>query len=1730
MENNQRTDKSTNTGLRNQRPTIGCLTPTISDDNGQTLWLGLTDIARQRDVNLMCFPGGWLSDPRGFQAQANVLYELVNVQNVEGVVSWGTSIVGYAGVDELGVFHERYRPLPVVIAGGELEGVSSLLVDSYTSMCAAIVHLIEAHGYHRLAFIRGPEDSFHAQERYRAYVETLEAHSLPVDPSLITQPLPWDHATGVEAMRLLLDERGLRPRTDFEAVVGASDELLLGALEVLQARGIKVPGDVAAVGFDGSIQGQAHTPPLTSAASPHYEMGYQGVEMLLSLMESGQVAEEKIVPKLMIHQSCGCLDPAILQAAVDLEEVRSETFESFLASRREQAFSAMAQAVGEFSENITSGWGERLLEGFTGELKSESSGLFLEELGEVLRQTMAAGGDVSAWQAAVSALRRQTVPYLDGQISRQAENLWQQARVMIGETAQRAQAYHALQAAQQARTLQEIETALLTTFDVAGLMDMLAQNLPRLGIPSCYLALYENPQPYRYPQPAPEWSRLMLAYTEQGCVELEPGGRRFRSHELVPEGVLLPERQYNLVAEPLYFQENQLGFVLLEAGPREGAVYEALRTQISSALQGALLVQQEEKRAQQLQTVAEVSTATSTILDTAILLQQVVDLTKERFGLYHAHIYLLNDAGDTLDLVAGAGEIGRKMVAEGWHIPLNREQSLVARAARNRQGEVVNDVQADPNWMPNPNLPETRSEMAVPLLVGDRVLGVLDVQSAELNYFTEDDVRIQSTLATQVAVALENALLFAETTQSKEAAEIAKERAEQARREAETEKASAEAAREEAEQARKDAEAANQTLATQMWQTTGQALLNEKMRGEQDISMLARNVIQQLCRYLKVQVGALYVAEEDVLKLAGTYAYRRQNITKEFQIGESMVGEAALGKQLIVVQVPDDYISITSSSLGELLPKNVLFAPFMYNERVIGVVEMGNLTEFSSAQMEFLEKALESMAVAFTTAAARAHVNELLAETQQQAEELQSQSEELRVANEELATQTKSLQASEAALKEKQAILDQQNRELMVAQEELETKARELALASKYKSEFLANMSHELRTPLNSLLILARILADNKTGNLTEEQVESAQVMYSGGTDLLNLINDILDLSKVEAGQMVFNFEAMPLADLVSSMRMQFDHMAEEEELAFIVRMAEDLPGRISTDPQRVKQVVKNLLSNAFKFTKDGSVSLNLYRPDSKVDLSRSGLDPSQAIAVSVIDTGIGMTPEQQKVIFEAFQQADGSTSRQYGGTGLGLSISREMTAKLGGQIEVESTPGKGTTFTLYLPIQRQGDKSLDDTEIENTVAKQKKQPPQAAPKPAAAGPPPKDDRDELDNQLAEHETKIVAIIEDDPKFAKVVYSYAHEKGFKCLIAGDGNTGLELVASYRPEAIILDLNLPDMSGWEVLTVLKNDPDTRHIPIHIMSADDEALDAYRRGAMGYLTKPVKREDLDEAFERIEGLISREIKTLLVVEDDANSRRSIKKLLGGSDVKISEADQGQKALNLLKKHHFDCMILDLSLPDMSGFDVLNQMNDDENISHCPVIVYTGRDLTPQENHELLQYADRVIVKGVKSPERLLDETALFLHRVVADMPSDKQETIQQLHTQDTGLAGKKVMIVDDDMRNSFALSKLLADKGIEPKIAQNGQKALDLLAENGAVDLILMDIMMPVMDGYETIKQIRAQRQFNELPILALTAKAMKGDREKCLEAGANDYLSKPVDVDRLFSMLRVWLYQ
>ncbi len=948
----------------------------------------------------------------------------------------------------------------------------------------------------------------------------------------------------------------------------------------------------------------------------------------------------------------------------------------------------------------------------------------------------------------------------------------------------------------------------------------------------------------------------------------------------------------------------------------------------------------------------------------------------------------------------------------------------------------------------------------------------------------------------------------------------------------------------------------------QEWLSTRQAELSDTMRGQQDESTLAKNVIKYLCKYLQAQVGAIYIKQNDNLQLLGSYAYpKRKNFSNHFEVGESLVGQAALEKETILLtNIPADYIKVTSG-LGETSPQNILVSPFSYEDEVTGVVELASLAEFGAGQIEFLEKVMPNIAITFNMAWSRTRMNELLDESQQQAEELQVQEEELRAANVELEAQAKSLERSQERLKtqqeelqatnaeledktqalsKQQVALEKRNKELLLAHAQLEQKAREVTLASKYKSEFLANMSHELRTPLNSILILARMLADNDVGNLSGEQTESARVIFKSGNDLLNLINDILDLSKVEAGKMELNLTRGSLTSLKNTLQQQFAHVAEEKGLEFEVILNDALPETILTDWQRVEQILKNLISNAIKFTGRGSVTVTIYRSQqtdelhSDLDLSGPTPDPAQTVAFSITDTGIGISTEQQDLIFEAFQQVDSSLSRQYTGTGLGLSISKSMATFLHGKIRLQSTPGQGSTFTLYLPETLAA--TMDTAGSSQAVApgeqetEEKKD--KVSPSPQlpltniqSSAPTIPDDRDNLSA-----DDNILLIIEDDLSFAKILYNIARKNGFKCLTASDGETGLNLARTCKPDAIILDLQLPDISGWGVLNGLKNNPDLRHIPVHIMSAEDENLAAFRQGAMGFLTKPVSREALEGAFQKIDRFVAGGINLLLLVEDDADLRQTIYNLLSRKNIEIIETETGKAALNLLRSQPIDCMILDLKLPDISGFEILDRLSQDDTMSRCPIVIYTGQELTREENQTLMKYADSVILKSAVSSERLLDETALFLHQVVADLPEEKQQAIKRLYSKDAMLADKRILIVDDDMRNSFALSKLLTDKGVVVEIAGNGEKALELLAAEPDFDLVLMDIMMPVMDGLETTRKIRAQKKFKQLPILALTAKAMKGDREKCLAAGANDYLTKPVDTERLLTMLRVWFYR
>ncbi len=926
------------------------------------------------------------------------------------------------------------------------------------------------------------------------------------------------------------------------------------------------------------------------------------------------------------------------------------------------------------------------------------------------------------------------------------------------------------------------------------------------------------------------------------------------------------------------------------------------------------------------------------------------------------------------------------------------------------------------------------------------------------------------------------------------------------------------------------------------WLKTGIVRINDVIKGELDLPDMANKVITEISSYLDAQIGAFYLYEkndkEEVLTLLSSYAYqKRKNLSNTFKIGEGLVGQAALEKAPILIKnVPEDYIKVVSG-LGERIPQYICVIPFIFEGKVKGVIEIGTLNDFTDLQMEYLNQAMAAIAINVETARNRDELARALQKSQALTEELQSQQEELRTANEELEEQTQLLQQSEEKLKaqqeelevtneeleEKNESLQRQKRDIENARKEIEIKAEELAIASKYKSEFLANMSHELRTPLNSLLILSQILAENKNGNLDKSQVESASVIYKSGNDLLSLINEILDLSKIEAGRMDVHVEQINIKGLIENIKNNFHHMLDEKGLSLTTEVDSKVPESILSDNQRLMQIIKNIMSNAIKFTMKGGVTVKVNVPPNNVDLSRSGLKPDNCIAISIQDSGIGISSEEQKIIFEAFQQAEGGTSREFGGTGLGLSISRELANLLGGEIQLVSEKGKGSTFTLYIPVR------LVETKIK--IAPLLKIPEEPAIEvitdkktPATVQHEIPDDRE----SLAKGE-KSILIIEDDPNFAKLVLDQCHQKNFNGIVALTGEEGLELAVQYLPAAVILDLHLPGIDGWSVLDSLKNNPETRHIPVHIMSVEDSTLEAFRKGAIGYLTKPVKKEELDGAFQKLEGMLSKRIKDLLVVEDDQALRDSIIKLIGNGDVHCKATGSGKETLKELKANKFDCIILDLGLPDMTGFELLKKLEELE-IDIPPIIVYTGRELTKEEEYELRNYAESIIIKGVKSQERLLDEASLFLHRMVENMPEKKRKMIADLHDTDVIFKDKKVLIVDDDMRNVFALSKLLSDKGITLLKAGDGLQALDILKHNQDVGLVLMDIMMPEMDGYETIKRIRAQEKFYKLPIIALTAKAMKKDYEDCIAVGASDYLPKPVDINRLLSMMRVWLYR
>jgi CheY-like chemotaxis protein len=743
----------------------------------------------------------------------------------------------------------------------------------------------------------------------------------------------------------------------------------------------------------------------------------------------------------------------------------------------------------------------------------------------------------------------------------------------------------------------------------------------------------------------------------------------------------------------------------------------------------------------------------------------------------------------------------------------------------------------------------------------------------------------------------------------------------------------------------------------------------------------------------------------------------------------------------------------------------------------------------------------------------------------QQTEELQSQQEELKQMNEELEEQAQNLkqqqeelQITNEELEEQTQSLEEKNKEVEASKNDIEQKTKQLEISSKYKSEFLANMSHELRTPLNSLLILSKDLYENKKKNLDNTQVESAEIIYKSGHDLLLLINEVLDLSKIEAGKMAINIESVSLKNISDGLIREFKHHAELKGLKLSSIIDNGLPDSIRTDSQRLNQILKNLISNAIKFTEKGSVSLSINR------------NSETTLIISITDTGIGIKEDKQMPIFEAFQQAEGGTSRKYGGTGLGLSISRELAKLLGAEIKLNSKINEGSTFSLLIPLEIYPEEQATTTNTFKPFLLKLR----TDSFPIAIGryankaeylnyPSVEDDRSSIIK-----DDKVVLIIEDDLQFAAILLKQANNKGFKCLHAASGEDGLILASKYKPQAIILDIGLPGINGHSVLLELKSNPSLRHIPVHIISAKERSLEPIKEGAVEFLMKPIEKKDLEKAFTRIENFVSRKIKNLLIVEDNENSRKAMRILIGNGDVKCLEAGSGQEALIMFEQNHIDCIILDIGLPDMSGFDLIHKLEKLKGNSIPPIIVYTGKELTKEENNELNKYAESIIVKGVKSEERLLDETALFLHRSISNLPESKQSIINNLHDKEAVFRSKKILLVDDDSRNVFALSKVLQERGMEIIKAENGKIAMEMLHKHPEIDLVLMDIMMPEMDGYEAMIKIRLQEKFKNLPVIALTAKAMKEDKQKCIDAGANDYITKPIEADRLLSLMRVWL--
>ncbi len=904
------------------------------------------------------------------------------------------------------------------------------------------------------------------------------------------------------------------------------------------------------------------------------------------------------------------------------------------------------------------------------------------------------------------------------------------------------------------------------------------------------------------------------------------------------------------------------------------------------------------------------------------------------------------------------------------------------------------------------------------------------------------------------------------------------------------------------------------------------------LRGELAPEQIAEAAVTALATHLRADVGALYRLDGGRLQLTGGLALPT-GIPATLGLQEGVAGQVARDQLARHLQGGDAATLELQTSLGRVPVRERILAPVSSDGAVVGVIELGRsvVGDQRALDDELLERCAETIGMALRTSMLRGQLMVLLEESQRQGEELQAQQEELRVANEELEEQSRSLMQSQSHLEQQQAELEQSNvqleertheleaqkQALLVAQGQLVRNSNELAATSRYKSEFLANMSHELRTPLNSSLILAKLLADNKDGALSDEQVKYARAILSSNNDLLALINDILDLSRIEAGHVELADEVVVVDSVLQRLRETFEPMARQKGLTLQIEADGLAPSQLVADNQRLQQILKNLLANAVKFTEHGKVSLHV----------RSG--GNGRIRFEVSDSGIGIARDQLQLIFEAFRQADGSTRRRYGGTGLGLSISRDLAVRMGGDIQVDSEPGRGSCFILELPLQGapMAEAAADAAvavPVQHASAATLAPAPLAHRSSAATVAPVATVAD--DRGRRHHAGRLILAVEDDAVFAEALVTLAHELDFDCVVATTAEEALVLAAELRPNGILLDIGLPDVSGLTVLERLKRNPDTRHIPVHVVSGMDRSQVARELGAIGFAIKPTTRERLVAAIEQLEQTSQRDVRRLLIVEDDNDLRRNLELLLGRDQLQIAAVGTLAAAVEQLSTVTFDCMVMDLSLPDGSGYDLLEHMAGNDDVGFPPVIVYTGRALSREEEQRLRRYSKSIIIKGARSPERLLDEVTLFLHSVEANLPSDQQRLLREARRRDTVLDGRTVLLAEDDVRNIFALSSVLEPLGVTLEIARNGQEAVDRLAQR-EVDLVLMDIMMPEKDGLQAMREIRAQRHLQDLPIIALTAKAMPDDRERCLQAGANDYIAKPIDVDKLVSLCRVW---